>query len=151
MPNFKSLLLGVLTLGLSAAAPQASVAVTTGYGSGEEFDPYRYEQQKIHVQCPATDRTDPANPKPIPGGLRLAYLDINPTAQKTLVLVHGWPSLWTTYREQIKVFGKDYRLIIPELRGYGDSEHPKNLNGSNTFNDVRLLLRAAMCGTQWLI
>jgi soluble epoxide hydrolase/lipid-phosphate phosphatase len=134
MLNFKSLLLGALSFGLSAVAPQVAAAVPATYGG--DFNPFVYQQQKLYVQCPATDRTDPTNPKPIPGGLRLAYLDINPTAKKTLILVHGWPSLWTTYREQIKYFGLDYRLIIPEHRGYGDSEHPKNLNGSNTFNDV---------------
>lgn len=130
----KSLLLGALSLGITIAAPQVT---TDSLNYGEpDFNPYVYQQQKQYVKCPATDRPDPANPKPIAGGLNLAYLDINPKAKKTLVLVHGWPSLWTTYREQIKYFGNDYRLIIPEHRGFGDSEHPKNLNGSNTFNDV---------------
>ncbi|KAE9962094.1 hypothetical protein BLS_000843 [Venturia inaequalis] len=129
----KSLLLGALSLGITTAASQTTVdSLTIG---ALDFNPYLYQPFKQYVKCPATDRSDPANPKPIPGGLKLAYLDINPLAKKTLVLVHGWPSLWTTYREQIKFFGKDYRLIIPENRGFGDSEHPVNLNGSNTFND----------------
>ncbi|QDS69463.1 hypothetical protein FKW77_006186 [Venturia effusa] len=129
----KSLLLAALSLGITTAAPEATNESL--YLGDADFNPYVYQLQKQYVKCPATDRSDPANPKPIAGGLKLAYLDINPHANKTLVLVHGWPSLWTTYREQIKYFGKDYRLIIPEHRGYGDSEHPKNLNGSNTFND----------------
>jgi soluble epoxide hydrolase/lipid-phosphate phosphatase len=136
MFNVKSLLLGAISVRLSTAAPQGTTDSSLSFGGAGDFNPFVYQQQKLYVQCPATDRTDPAKPKPIVGGLKLAYLDINPTAKKTLVLVHGWPSLWTTYREQIKYFGKDYRLIIPEHRGYGDSEHPKNLNGSNTFNDV---------------
>ncbi|KAK2782760.1 hypothetical protein FQN53_009621 [Emmonsiellopsis sp. PD_33] len=96
-----------------------------------EFDPYKFEKQ--FVDCPAVDRsTEP--PQDI--SLKLAYLDINPEAEKTLILSHGWPSLWTTYRSQIEKFSPDYRLIIPEHRGFGDSEHPRDLNSSNTMFDV---------------
>lgn len=129
----KTLLLAALSLSITTAALQVA---TVDYGELVDFNPFLFQPLKQYVNCPATDRSDPANPKPISGGLNLAYLDINPKAKKTLVLVHGWPSLWTTYREQIKYFGKDYRLIVPEHRGYGDSQHPVNLNGSNIFNDV---------------
>ncbi|KAK2811776.1 hypothetical protein FQN50_001814 [Emmonsiellopsis sp. PD_5] len=107
-----------------------------GFSAGQaiarcEFDPYKYEKQ--FVDCRAVDRsTEP----PQDVTLRLAYLDINPEAEKTLILSHGWPSLWTTYRGQIEKFSSDYRLIIPEHRGFGDSEHPRDLNSSNTMYDV---------------
>ena len=53
-------------------------------------------------------------------------------------MLHGWPSLWTTYRHQIEEFGLggEYRLIVPEHRGYGDSEHPTDLEASNAMFDV---------------
>jgi hypothetical protein len=95
------------------------------------FDPFIY--RKRLVNCPALDRSSES---PRNTTLRLSYLDINPRAKKTLILVHGWPSLWTTYRHQIQHFGSEYRLILPENRGYGDSEHPKDLNSSNTMYDV---------------
>ena len=95
------------------------------------FDPYAYK--KDFTTCKAVERN---SLNPVNVDLRLAYLDINPTAKKTLILVHGWPSLWTTYRYQIQSFANEYRLIIPELRGYGDSKHPKDLYSSNTMFDV---------------
>ncbi|KAF2668750.1 alpha/beta-hydrolase [Microthyrium microscopicum] len=104
----------------ASAAPSPAVA----------FDPWSY--QKKFVTCNAEERA--AN-KSTPIKLKLAYLDINPTAKKTLVMAHGWPSMWTTYRHQIAEFGKDYRLIIPEHRGFGDSQHPKSLDNSNTMGD----------------
>jgi soluble epoxide hydrolase/lipid-phosphate phosphatase len=102
------------------------------------FNPNSYA--KKFANCQAYERTS-ASPEKI--NLRLAYLDINPQAKKTLILVHGWPSLWTTYREQIAHFSKDYRLILPEHRGYGDSQHPRDLNSSNTFYDVSVAIRNA--------
>lgn len=95
------------------------------------FDPFQFQKQS--VDCPAVDRS--SNP-PQDVNLNLAYLDINPEAKKALILAHGWPSLWTTYRHQITRFSQDYRLIIPEHRGFGDSEHPRDLNSSNTMYDV---------------
>lgn len=96
------------------------------------FNPYLYP--KHHTTCAATDHRNTTNETPI--SLSLSYLDINPLAEKTLILLHGWPSLWTTYRNQIERFGDEYRLLIPEHRGYGDSEHPEDLGASNAMFDV---------------
>jgi soluble epoxide hydrolase/lipid-phosphate phosphatase len=116
---------------LSAVSVSLSAAYqTTATAEYKDFDPERFE--KTIVTCPAVDRS---GPKPKDIELDLAYLDINSDAKKTLILVHGWPSLWTTYRHQIQHFRSDYRLIIPEHRGYGDSQHPRDLNSSNTFQD----------------
>jgi soluble epoxide hydrolase / lipid-phosphate phosphatase len=53
-----------------------------------DFDPNSY--YKKFVTCNAVERngTSSTNIK-----LKLAYLDINPSAKKTLIMVHGWPSL----------------------------------------------------------
>lgn len=96
------------------------------------FNPFLY--QKHQTTCQATDHRNTTDETPI--SLSLSYLDINPQAEKTLILLHGWPSLWTTYRNQIERFGDEYRLLIPEHRGYGDSEHPEDLEASNTMFDV---------------
>lgn len=113
---------------LMAGAAMAAPANKT------EFDPNAYT--KKFVTCKAAER---GSLTPLNINLKLAYLDINPTAEKVIVMSHGWPSAWTTYRNQILSLGKDYRLIIPEHRGYGDSEHPHDLFESNTMPDVRLL------------
>lgn len=101
--------------------------------STSDFDPNAYK--KSFAKCRAVDR---GGLTPVNVELNIAYLDINPTAKKVIVMSHGWPSLWTTYRNQIQTLGKDYRLIIPEHRGYGDSDHPHDLFESNTMPDVSL-------------
>jgi len=66
----------------------------------------------------------------------LKYVDINPKGKTTLVMVHGWPSLWSTWSNQIQEFKDDYRLIVVELRGFGESEHPGNPQLSGTIGDM---------------
>jgi soluble epoxide hydrolase/lipid-phosphate phosphatase len=126
-----------LQLTLLLATSVASALAT------ELFNPYTYT--KKFASCQGVERTS-TPPEKIP--LKLGYIDINPQAKKTLVLVHGWPSLWTTYREQIQHFGKDYRLILPELRGYGDSQHPRDLNSSNTMYDVSFSSWCPLAGAE---
>jgi len=87
------------------------------------------------------------------------YVDINPTAEKTLLLVHGWPAVWSSWRNQILEFevsssslppflprrlGLDsftwilqgtHRLIIPTLRGFGNSTSPGDTEGSSGLPD----------------
>jgi soluble epoxide hydrolase / lipid-phosphate phosphatase len=52
------------------------------------------------------------------------YVDINPNAERTLLFVHGWPGLWSTWSNQIMHFKDKYHLVVPNLRGTGDSSHP---------------------------
>jgi soluble epoxide hydrolase/lipid-phosphate phosphatase len=34
----------------------------------------------------------------------LDYVEVNPEAETTLIMVHGWPSLWSTWSYQIQEF-----------------------------------------------
>lgn len=42
-----------------------------------------------------------------------------------LVLLHGWPGFWWEWYKVIGELAKNYDVIVPDLRGYGDSEKPK--------------------------
>lgn len=54
-------------------------------------------------------------------GIDLYYDDLG--EGKVLVLIHGQPFNRTMWEYQ-SIFQKDFRLIIPDLRGYGDSGLP---------------------------
>jgi pimeloyl-ACP methyl ester carboxylesterase len=42
-----------------------------------------------------------------------------------IVLVHGWPELWYSWRHQIKPLADaGYRVVAPDVRGYGGSSKP---------------------------
>lgn len=39
-----------------------------------------------------------------------------------LVLLHGFPEFWYAWRHQIPVLAEHFHVIVPDLRGYGESE-----------------------------
>ncbi|HER26651.1 MAG TPA: alpha/beta hydrolase [Rhodospirillales bacterium] len=42
-----------------------------------------------------------------------------------VILVHGWPELWYTWRHQIGPLAEaGYRVVAPDMRGYGGSDKP---------------------------
>lgn len=41
-----------------------------------------------------------------------------------LILLHGWPGFWWEWHKVIGDLAADYDVIVPDLRGYGDSEKP---------------------------
>ena len=42
-----------------------------------------------------------------------------------VVLVHGWPELWYSWRHQIHPLARaGYRIVTPDVRGYGGSDKP---------------------------
>ncbi|MCY4136432.1 MAG: alpha/beta hydrolase [bacterium] len=41
-----------------------------------------------------------------------------------VVLLHGWPETWFAWRKQLPALAEHYSLIVPDLRGYGDSDKP---------------------------
>jgi soluble epoxide hydrolase/lipid-phosphate phosphatase len=48
-----------------------------------------------------------------------------------LIFLHGWPDLAETWKHQISYFSKQgkYRVIAPDMRGYGGSSAPKDKRG----------------------
>lgn len=55
-------------------------------------------------------------------GIRQNYIDAGEGAP--VVLLHGFPETNFAWRHQIPVLGELYRLIVPDLRGYGETEKP---------------------------
>jgi hypothetical protein len=42
-----------------------------------------------------------------------------------VIMVHGWPELWYSWRHQIKpIAAAGYRVLAPDVRGHGGSDKP---------------------------
>src|ERR1700722_18537461 len=52
-------------------------------------------------------------------GINLVYDDLG--TGDVIVFIHGQPFNRSMWRDQIDEFSRTHRLIIPDLRGYGDS------------------------------
>eukprot|EP00898_Chlorokybus_atmophyticus_P006072 jgi/Chlat1/6466/Chrsp45S05976 len=49
----------------------------------------------------------------------------DPTAPVAVVLVHGFPELWFSWRHQLPALAKEgYRVYAPDMRGYGGTSAP---------------------------
>lgn len=86
-----------------------------------QFDPHQYEQHERNAQCPAIlrgaegDSVVDINISESHAGESATlsktsrvvdYVDIQPSTnpKETLVLVHGWPGMWSTWGRQIVHF-----------------------------------------------
>jgi long-chain acyl-CoA synthetase len=55
----------------------------------------------------------------------LSVIDIWPqAAQRTILFVHGYAGCAETWEYQINHFARDYRVVVPDLRGHGQSDAP---------------------------
>ncbi len=64
---------------------------------------------------------------PIRGVARshLSVIDLWPEAvDKTIVFVHGYAGCAETWELQINRFAREYRVVVPDLRGHGQSDAP---------------------------
>jgi pimeloyl-ACP methyl ester carboxylesterase len=58
-------------------------------------------------------------------GIELHVAACGPAKGKPVVLCHGFPELWYSWRHQLVALGEaGYRALAPDLRGYGGSSHP---------------------------
>lgn len=59
--------------------------------------------------------------------IRVHYLDENKSSEKIIVLLHGLPAWGYLYRKIIPTLSKaGYRVIVPDLIGFGKSDKPTN-------------------------
>ena len=72
-------------------------------------------------------------------GLRMAYIDTGPAdAKETLLLLHGEPMWGYLYRKMIPVLeSAGFRVIVPDLIGFGRSDKPIDPEAYTYSNHVR--------------
>lgn len=43
-----------------------------------------------------------------------------------VILLHGFPEFWYSWRHQIPALAKHFKVVVPDLRGYNDSDKPRS-------------------------
>jgi pimeloyl-ACP methyl ester carboxylesterase len=61
-----------------------------------------------------------------------------------VMLLHGWPQHWWCWRRVVKQLSGQYRLLIPDLRGFGWSEAPGSGYNPTGFADDAVALLDAL-------
>ena len=91
------------------------------------------------------------------GDVRLHYATAG-TGDRLVVLLHGFPEFWYSWRHQIEALSEDFTVIAPDLRGYNLSSKPTRIEDyemDHLVDDVTGLIRhfgreqAAIVGHDW--
>jgi len=71
-------------------------------------------------------------------GMRMHYIDEGKNNDKTIFLLHGQPSWSYLYRHMVPLFvDAGFRVIAPDLIGFGKSDKPANSDAHSYGNHVR--------------
>ena len=71
-------------------------------------------------------------------GIKLHY--VSQGKGKLMLMLHGFPEFWYSWRHQIPEFADNYRVVAVDLRGYNNSDKPQELEAykmSELIADVR--------------
>ena len=91
------------------------------------------------------------------GGVRLHYA-IAGEGARLVVLLHGFPESWYSWRHQLAALSDDYTVVAPDLRGFNLSDKPARIADyevERSVDDVIGLIRhlgherAAVIGHDW--
>lgn len=65
--------------------------------------------------------------------------------KRPIIFVHGFPEMWISWLEQLEYFSKEgHPVLALDMRGYGLSDKPKNLDQFHMFNNVVEDIRSAV-------
>ncbi len=56
-------------------------------------------------------------------GIRLHYVECG-AGDDLVILLHGFPECWYSWRHQLPVLGERYHVVAPDMRGYNLSDKP---------------------------
>ena len=91
------------------------------------------------------------------GGIKIHYAMAG-DGEKLVVLLHGFPEFWYSWRHQLTALSDEYTVVAPDLRGYNLSDKPPRVEDyeiNNLVDDVCGLIRhfgreqAAVVGHDW--
>jgi pimeloyl-ACP methyl ester carboxylesterase len=89
-------------------------------------------------------------------GIKLHY--VTEGEGPLMLMLHGFPEFWYSWRKQIPEFAKDHKAVAIDLRGYNDSDKPPNQSAyvmSEFVQDVKGVIqglgydRCILVGHDW--
>lgn len=79
------------------------------------------------------------------GDLDLHYVTAGDPADEAVVLLHGFPECWWAWRHHVDPLADEFRVIVPDMRGYNLSDSPDGVEHyrfESLTRDVAGLVRA---------
>jgi pimeloyl-ACP methyl ester carboxylesterase len=69
-------------------------------------------------------------------GVKIHYAALGDKSKPLIVMIHGFPDFWYTWRDQMQALSSDYYVVAIDQRGYNLSDRPKGVENY----DMRLLV-----------
>ena len=73
-------------------------------------------------------------------GVRIHYAALGKKSKPLVVMIHGFPDFWYSWRDQMQALSKDYYVVAYDQRGYNLSDKPKGVENY----DLSLLVADAI-------
>ena len=92
------------------------------------------------------------------GDVRLHYAEAGEAGRPLVLLLHGFPEFWYSWRHQLAALGEHFHVVAPDMRGSNLSDKPARVEDyrlSRLVDDVTGLVRhfgasrAAIVGHDW--
>jgi epoxide hydrolase 4 len=84
------------------------------------------------------------------GDVRLHYVEEGPADGPLIVLLHGFPEFWYSWRRQLPALARaGYRVVAPDMRGYNLSDKPsswRSYDAEHLAGDVAGLIKHLQAG-----
>jgi pimeloyl-ACP methyl ester carboxylesterase len=91
-------------------------------------------------------------------GVRIHYVTLGDATADPVIMIHGFPDYWFTWREQMAELSGEFRVIALDQRGYNRSDKPagrENYSMDRLSADVAAVMedlgleKATICGHDW--
>src|SRR5438552_1763707 len=69
-------------------------------------------------------------------GIRVFYREAGPNDAPTILLLHGFPTAGHMFRDLIPQLADRFRLVAPDLPGFGQSDMPARSAFTYTFENI---------------
>jgi pimeloyl-ACP methyl ester carboxylesterase len=73
-------------------------------------------------------------------GVKIHYAALGEKSKPLIVMIHGFPDFWYSWRDQMQALSNDYYVVAYDQRGYNLSDKPKGVENY----DMRLLVSDAI-------
>src|SRR5499433_4174934 len=73
-------------------------------------------------------------------GIKVFYREAGPKDAPTILLLHGFPTAGHMFRDLIPQLADQFRLVAPDLPGFGQSDMPARSAFAYTFENIATVI-----------